>query len=37
LVGTCLGLFLTPLLFVIFQFFQEKMSGKVKDDTEWEF
>ena len=37
LVGTCLGLFLTPLLFVVFQFFQEKMSGKVKDDTEWEF
>lgn len=37
LVGTCLGLFLTPLLFVVFQFFQEKMSGKVKDDTAWEF
>jgi hydrophobe/amphiphile efflux-1 (HAE1) family protein len=30
LVGTCLGLFLTPLLFVIFQFFQEKILGKVE-------
>ncbi|WP_426791132.1 efflux RND transporter permease subunit [Sphingobacterium sp. WOUb80] len=37
LVGTCLGVFLTPLLFVVFQFLQEKVSGTVKDDTEWEF
>lgn len=28
LVGTILGVFLTPILFVVFQYFQERVSGK---------
>ncbi|QBQ40925.1 efflux RND transporter permease subunit [Sphingobacterium psychroaquaticum] len=37
LVGTILGVFLTPILFVVFQYFQERVSGKKLEDADWEY
>jgi len=37
LVGTILGVFLTPVLFVVFQHLQEKVSSKSKGVKDWEF
>jgi len=36
LVGTALGIFLTPVLFVVFQYFQERISGKKIEESVWE-
>ncbi|MDR2283860.1 MAG: efflux RND transporter permease subunit [Sphingobacterium sp.] len=35
-VGTILGLFITPILFVLFQYLQEKMQGKELTEADWE-
>ncbi|MGM8363520.1 efflux RND transporter permease subunit [Flavobacterium sp. ARAG 55.4] len=37
LVGTILGVFITPVLFVVFQYLQEKMSGKEISESDWEY
>lgn len=37
LIGTILGLFLTPILFVVFQYMHEKISGKTSTDADWEY
>lgn len=37
LVGTVLGIFLTPVLFVVFQYFHERLSGRELDESEWEY
>lgn len=38
LFGTVLGLFITPVLFVVFQYLHEKISGKADtESTEWEY
>lgn len=35
--GTVLGVFFTPILFVIFQYIQERLSGKEIDPSDWEY
>jgi len=37
LAGTVLGVFFTPILFVLFQYIQERVSGKEIKDEEWEY
>ncbi|MFN0292463.1 efflux RND transporter permease subunit [Pedobacter helvus] len=37
LLGTILGVFITPFLFVIFQYLHEKIKGKPTKDSDWEF
>ena len=37
LVGTALGVFLTPVLFVLFQYLQERISGKKIEESDWEY
>lgn len=37
LFGTVLGVFVTPVLFVLFQYFQEKLSGKPLDESIWDY
>ncbi len=37
LFGTILGLFITPVLFVVFQYLHEKISGKKVTDVDWEY
>lgn len=37
LFGTVLGIFITPVLFVVFQHLHEKISGKKVTDADWEF
>jgi len=37
LAGTVFGIFLTPVLFVVFQYIQERVSGKPTDDKDWEY
>ncbi|MFZ4861174.1 efflux RND transporter permease subunit [Sphingobacterium sp. Mn56C] len=37
LVGTVLGVFFTPVLFVIFQYIQERVRGKEIDPKDWEY
>lgn len=37
LVGTILGIFITPVLFVVFQYLQEKVSGKEISESDWEY
>lgn len=37
LVGTVLGIFLTPVLFVVFQYFHERLNGRELDESEWEY
>ncbi|PBJ07995.1 efflux RND transporter permease subunit [Flavobacterium sp. ACN6] len=37
LVGTILGVFIVPVLFVVFQYLQEKVSGKEITDADWEY
>lgn len=37
LFGTILGLFITPVLFVVFQYMHEKISGKSVSDADWEY
>lgn len=37
LFGTILGIFITPVLFVVFQHLHEKISGKTVTDADWEF
>ena len=37
LFGTVLGLFITPVLFVVFQYLQERVSGKPVADSDWEY
>lgn len=36
-IGTVLGLFITPILFIVFQYLQEKVSSKKIPDSEWEY
>ncbi|MBC5862805.1 efflux RND transporter permease subunit [Flavobacterium turcicum] len=36
LIGTILGLFITPVLFVVFQFIHEKLERKKTLDSDWE-
>lgn len=35
--GTVFGVFLTPVLFVVFQYLQERISGKPVDESDWEY
>ncbi len=35
--GTILGVFITPVLFVVFQYLHEKLSGKSTLEAEWEY
>ncbi|AIM37213.1 multidrug transporter AcrB [Sphingobacterium sp. ML3W] len=35
--GTIFGLLLTPILFVVFQYLQERLSGKPVDESDWEY
>jgi len=37
LAGTVLGVFFTPILFVLFQYLQERISGKEIKDEEWAY
>lgn len=37
LIGTVLGLFITPVLFVVFQYIHEKISGKTVTEADWEY
>lgn len=37
LFGTVLGLFITPVLFVVFQYLHEKISGKTISEADWEY
>lgn len=37
LFGTVLGVFITPILFIVFQHLQEKLSGAPIDDSVWEY
>ncbi|MCS4163917.1 MULTISPECIES: efflux RND transporter permease subunit [Sphingobacterium] len=37
LAGTVLGVFFTPILFVVFQYLQERLSGKPIDPEDWEY
>ncbi len=37
LFGTILGIFVVPVLFVVFQALHEKMSGKTITDADWEY
>lgn len=37
LFGTVLGVFITPILFIVFQHLQEKISGAPIDDSIWEY
>ena len=37
LAGTVFGVFLTPVLFVVFQYLQERMSGKPAEESDWEY
>ncbi|MNM72798.1 Efflux pump membrane transporter BepE [compost metagenome] len=37
LVGTVLGIFLTPVLFVVFQYFHERLNGREFDESEWDY
>jgi len=37
LVGTVLGIFLTPVLFVVFQYFHERLNGRELDESEWDY
>ncbi|MDR2285106.1 MAG: efflux RND transporter permease subunit [Sphingobacterium sp.] len=37
LFGTVLGVFITPVLFVVFQYIQERISGKPLDENVWEY
>lgn len=37
LFGTILGLFITPVLFVVFQYLHEKISGKAVSEADWEY
>ena len=37
LFGTILGLFVTPVLFVVFQFLHEKISGKAVTELDWHY
>lgn len=37
LFGTILGIFITPVLFVVFQHLHEKISGEAVSDEHWEF
>ncbi|WP_419870420.1 efflux RND transporter permease subunit [Chryseobacterium sp. CT-SW4] len=37
LFGTVLGIFITPVLFVMFQYVQEKVSGKPITEADWEY
>lgn len=35
--GTILGVFITPFLFVVFQYIQERVSGKPIEESDWEY
>lgn len=35
--GTILGVFITPVLFVLFQYLQERVSGKPLEESDWEY
>lgn len=35
--GTILGVFITPVLFVVFQYLQERVSGKPLTEKDWEY
>lgn len=35
--GTILGVFITPVLFVLFQYLQERLSGKPLKESDWEY
>lgn len=37
LAGTALGVFFTPILYVVFQYIQEFVSGREVDPNEWEY
>ncbi|GAA4160836.1 efflux RND transporter permease subunit [Chryseobacterium ginsenosidimutans] len=37
LFGTVLGVFITPVLFVVFKYLQEKISGKSLDESVWDY
>lgn len=37
LIGTVLGIFITPVLFVVFQYLHERLSGKQVSDADWEY
>jgi len=37
LFGTVLGIFITPVLFVVFQYLQERISGKPLDESIWDY
>ncbi len=37
LFGTVLGIFITPVLFVVFQYLHEKIAGKAIEETDWEY
>lgn len=37
LFGTVLGVFITPVLFVVFQYLQERLSGKPLDENVWDY
>lgn len=37
LFGTVLGVFFTPVLFVVFKYLQEKLSGKPQDESVWDY
>ncbi len=37
LFGTVLGIFITPVLFVVFQYIQERVSGKGVHESEWDY
>ncbi len=37
LFGTVLGVFITPVLFVVFQYLQEKLRGKPLDESVWDY
>lgn len=37
LFGTILGIFITPILFIIFQYLHEKISGEKASEADWEY
>ncbi|WP_270087419.1 efflux RND transporter permease subunit [Sphingobacterium sp. SYP-B4668] len=37
LAGTVFGIFITPVLFVVFQYLQERVSGKAVSEKDWEY
>ncbi|WP_317130960.1 efflux RND transporter permease subunit [Sphingobacterium daejeonense] len=37
LFGTILGIFITPVLFVVFQYLHERISGRTVTDEDWEY